>query len=350
MRGYIQALDGIRAFAILLVFVQHFAYFIGQKINAGFLGVDLFFVLSGYLITGILIQSKGTFIKRFRNFIGRRALRIFPLYYAVLLVLFILNTPGVREWGLYLFTYTYNYASVYYNIPHSPVVHFWSLSVEEQFYLLWPLLVLFLSSRKKWLFVCTSIIVLLCILQFSMNLFNSVIPYTYAGLYPRVYSLLIGAMGVIVFRSRGIPTWFKSKWFEFLLAMGLAACFTIQDNTKMILFPLVAVGIILKAKENAWNFRLVNSILNHRYAVYIGKISYGLYIYHLPLAYYFTEYIFTPLWLQIPFETFGSFKALEFHSWIIKLPLYTMLSIIVAHFSYKYFESYFTNLKDKYFA
>ncbi|MBX2939199.1 MAG: acyltransferase [Ferruginibacter sp.] len=333
----------------MLVFVQHFAYFIGKKINAGFIGVDLFFVLSGYLITGILIRSKGSFKLKFKNFIGRRALRIFPLYYTVLIALYIFDTPGVREWSVYLFTYTFNYASVYYNIPHTPVVHFWSLSVEEQFYLLWPLFVLLLTHRQNWLLLSTVIILILCFLQFSLNLFPSVSAYNYSGLFPRVYSLLIGAMGVLIFQDSNIPHWLKSKWFELLLCIGFIACLIIRDNSKMILFPLVAIGGILKAKENVWHFKPVGSFLNHRISVYIGKISYGLYIYHLPLAYYFTEFIFTPLWSQIPFETLGSLKFIEFHSWIIKLPLYTLLSILVAHLSFKYFESYFTKLKEKFF-
>lgn len=350
MKGYIQAFDGIRAVAILLVFIQHFAYFIGKKINAGFLGVDLFFVLSGYLITGILLKSKGPFRLRFTNFIGRRALRIFPLYYAVLIILYVLDTPGVREWSLYLFTYTYNYASVYFNIPHTPVVHFWSLSVEEQFYLLWPIIVLLLVQHQKWLQLCIVIISLVCILQFSMDLFPSVTNYNYAGLFPRVYSLLIGAMGVLLFKEKSLPDWLKGVWFECLLILGFMVCLIIRDNSKMILFPLIAIGCILKSKENAWNFKPISHFLNHRIPVYMGRISYGLYIYHLPIAFYFTDYIFTPLWLQIPFDSLGMFKTLQFHSWVVKLPLYTLLSIGVAHLSFKYFESYFTKLKEKYFA
>ncbi|MBL7683626.1 MAG: acyltransferase [Flavipsychrobacter sp.] len=89
-------LDGLRAIAILMVLVSHFAYFIGQYFASGFYGVNLFFVLSGFLITSILIvDSDKPFGKQYIKFIGRRSLRIFPIYYLTILVLVIINAPHV---------------------------------------------------------------------------------------------------------------------------------------------------------------------------------------------------------------------------------------------------------------
>jgi peptidoglycan/LPS O-acetylase OafA/YrhL len=111
----------------------------------GYYGVDLFFVISGFLITGILLKepegNMGTALKRF---FGRRALRIFPPYYLLLVVLLIFNMEPARELWVSLFTYTFNYAGTIYKGVHgeNALFYLWSLSVEEQFYIVWPFLIL----------------------------------------------------------------------------------------------------------------------------------------------------------------------------------------------------------------
>ncbi|HEY5213324.1 MAG TPA: acyltransferase, partial [Acidobacteriaceae bacterium] len=158
-------LDGVRGLAILMVMGCHafvsnyesagrFAKLIGEFLHYGNAGVDLFFVLSGFLITGILydsLQDDGYF----RKFYARRALRLFPLYYGVLLICFLLTGPLRLHWGHmgWLLILDLQNIDPIQIVKHSPgpnivLSHFWSLAVEEQFYLFWPLLVYSVRSWK----------------------------------------------------------------------------------------------------------------------------------------------------------------------------------------------------------
>src|SRR5687767_5633954 len=169
--GFVPALDGVRGFAILLVLVLHFSAY-GHELPrsgllidqlyyrvaaAGWIGVDLFFVLSGFLITGILYDAKGS-PHYFRNFYIRRTLRIFPLYYGALILFLVIfpllwpNHGGLRSMqndGWWYWTYLSNLKIARDGWPQFGAIgHFWSLAVEEQFYLIWPLLVLALNRRQ----------------------------------------------------------------------------------------------------------------------------------------------------------------------------------------------------------
>jgi len=145
-------LDGLRGLAILGVLGNHFGQYNGN-FQSGWLGVSLFFVLSGFLITRILINQKklmeenhSGFLYAFKTFYIRRAFRIFPLYYLVLLTLFLFDLNNARQLSFSLITYTFNFIVSGGNF--SGPNHLWSLSVEEQFYLVWPAIVL-LSPLPK---------------------------------------------------------------------------------------------------------------------------------------------------------------------------------------------------------
>src|SRR5687768_1805284 len=161
------ALDGLRGTAVIAVLVCHYAVLLPRTpavglLEIGWAGVDLFFVLSGFLITGILLDARGT-PHYLRNFYARRALRIFPLYYGFLAVTLLVSlavklAPGASHEGLRhlwaaqpsLWTYTANYwmpAQTAWSPWSEVVIPLWSLSVEEQFYLVWPLVVCRLSER-----------------------------------------------------------------------------------------------------------------------------------------------------------------------------------------------------------
>ena len=147
---HIKALDGVRGIAILLVILFHYGY-----LGCGWIGVQLFFVLSGYLITSILVKDRGQPLKDYlKRFYWRRSLRIFPLYYLylfVILVAFVVLKipPAFRDQWPFLFTYTYNVRHILPNYDGSELlIHLWSLSVEEQFYLIWPLLVYMVATRR----------------------------------------------------------------------------------------------------------------------------------------------------------------------------------------------------------
>ena len=147
INGYIPQLDTIRAIAVLLVIIHHWLPqdSVLNIVPNGPLGVNIFFVLSGFLITGILLREKdkAEVLKQkkktiFRNFYIRRSLRIFPIYYLFLFVLWVIHDPSVQSDGTYFYTYTSNY--LFYSQEFFPArtAHLWSLGVEEQFYLLWP--------------------------------------------------------------------------------------------------------------------------------------------------------------------------------------------------------------------
>jgi peptidoglycan/LPS O-acetylase OafA/YrhL len=142
MRKYFDKIDGLRFVAIAFVLIEHFANDIGHRLSAGYYGVDLFFVISGFLITNILLKSKGSFKQAYTKFLGRRTLRIFPIYYLTIGVLLLLSYDTYKHDALYLLTYTFNYAWVYLDIESNSLSHFWSLAVEEQFYLFWAYVLL----------------------------------------------------------------------------------------------------------------------------------------------------------------------------------------------------------------
>jgi peptidoglycan/LPS O-acetylase OafA/YrhL len=156
-KNYMPQLDSLRFLAVLGVLVAHYwdSRLLGD-LDWAHIGVSLFFVLSGFLITGILLdcrrmaddssQSPMYFV---RQFYARRFLRIFPIYYLVIVILIWRNIPPAREIWLWMVTYTTNIYITMHNTWVGSMGHFWTLAVEEQFYLVWPWVVLFLP--RKWL-------------------------------------------------------------------------------------------------------------------------------------------------------------------------------------------------------
>jgi len=189
--GQLPGLDGVRGLAILMVMAVHFVgdatpRTFGERLavklgNYGVLGVDAFFVLSGFLITGLLLDAKGD-RHYFRNFYARRTLRIFPLYYSVLALLFLV-LPSVAALPLaleesrvhqtWLWTYTANFyiaAKASWALPY--VSHFWSLAIEEHFYLLWPLVV-FSFRRETLERICLGVIAAALALRIGLSLLGT---------------------------------------------------------------------------------------------------------------------------------------------------------------------------------
>ena len=143
-------LDALRGIAVAAVAYSHWIaprYQFG--IRWGTAGVTLFFVLSGYLISGILLDCRTQSDRPFalRSFYARRFLRIFPLYDLVLLILFAVNLPPVRQTIFWHLTYLSNFYFLHHGGWHGPISIFWTLAVEEQFYLFWPAILLFVPNR-----------------------------------------------------------------------------------------------------------------------------------------------------------------------------------------------------------
>jgi peptidoglycan/LPS O-acetylase OafA/YrhL len=349
--SYKLKIDGLRCIAIMMVLVEHFAYIIGGEITAGFYGVNLFFVISGFLITSILLKpSDQTFKRAYFTFLGRRFLRIFPIYYLTILFLYLINAKGINDDLIYLLTYTYNYKVGETANWDALYIPYWSLSVEEQFYLFFPILVLLMRKfSKSLLFVCV-LIVILAELQMLFNLFFDG-KYNYVGLFTNMAPLCLGAIGaILVQRNVKFDAFFKLKWVEFVVLAGLLLVL-MSDSWKlrMVLIPLLNLYLVLKAGLFRFSFSAVESLLSNANVVFVGRISYGIYVYHLIVAFFFTKFLFDPVWTRIPFENFGILSKLEFHSWIIKFPVSVLLSILVAHLSFKYLEQPLLHLKDRYF-
>jgi peptidoglycan/LPS O-acetylase OafA/YrhL len=205
-------LDGFRAIAVLMVLVHHLFYgwptpalsrlpgIIRAPLGRGWLGVDLFFVLSGFLITGILIDSRES-EHYFRNFYTRRVLRIVPLYLTCILIMYF-GYPGAGAYFRLSLLYLANFAYFFHvKVPHGPGI-FWSLAVEEHFYLVWPLVVRLFNG--VWLLCFTALIVMgtpilrgVCA-HFGMNPELQIYPYSFF----RFDGLALGAMLAIWVRSR----------------------------------------------------------------------------------------------------------------------------------------------------
>lgn len=348
---YYEKIDGLRFVAIFLVLLQHFAPIIGARIFAGFYGVDLFFVISGFLITSILLQpNKKTFKTNYTNFIGRRTLRIFPIYYLTILILWLLNLDIIKEKLIWFLTYTYNYACVLYNLPGSPVTHFWSLSVEEQFYLFWPIVVLSLKNNYKQLITLIAAIIILAYTQYVFNIFPSLSAYNYAGLLTRMGSLGLGALGAVLTTQDLLPDkLFKSKLFECIVFLVLIFSLAYWYKFQPLVLGLCSFYLVVKAAGYNFYIKPVSNFLTNKFVIRIGTLSYGIYIFHGPIAYYIGKYILKPTWANIDFASLGFFAKLKWHSWIIKFSLYSSLSILVAWLSFKYIEKPILKLKDKWF-
>jgi peptidoglycan/LPS O-acetylase OafA/YrhL len=298
----IPELDGLRGIAILLVMIFHLTpvtipLFAAYFVQAGWIGVDLFFVLSGYLITGILLDSAGT-RGYYRNFILRRTLRIFPLYYASL---------ALFSWREILYAHSWWYAAYLGNFPVwlqnkwpagvlSPL---WSLQVEEQYYLTFPLLVA-LVSRKTLTRVLIGAVIAAPLLRIAMVLAApSNIAGTYVLMPCRMDTLALG--GLIAIAQRESAFQLRARWIAWVTALAGAAvvfiCWkytpvpwttqmrTVGFSANAFLFAGLLVLMIHQKR------RFLLALCRTRALVFVGAISYGIYLLHAALARYIRDFL-----------------------------------------------------------
>lgn len=366
----IVGLDGIRALAFLLVFFDHTEY-----LYVGWAGVQLFFVLSGFLITGILLKMKERFAGKeyFIKFYGRRILRIFPLYYFYLLLMTgitaILIFYGYRvnymsrfqEQLPYALTYVYNFyvASAKYSGDSRLIGHFWSLSVEEQFYIFWPLLILLTPKKHlKKLFLAAIVLGPVVRLITTYIYRSQAFPFLSTDMPLSVYVLPFShidsfALGAYISRFEipkpkfqlavllvlvplvGFGTYYYSKG-DFGVISALGFPFPLANAMKQVwgyslLAYLFAVLIFVVARQG-----LFTSILETKFLHYLGKISYGMYVYHFPIV-----------WFVARMRDFGFGEDLS-------KPLTSIfafvLTLMVASASYRFLEKPILDLKDRFFS
>jgi peptidoglycan/LPS O-acetylase OafA/YrhL len=323
----IPQLDAVRGIAVLLVWLHNTDVYpslhLGLIADNGWMGVDLFFVLSGFLITGILLDTKQS-EHYFKNFYARRCLRIWPLYYSALLFMFVI-VPLFRPseahavfaarsspwWAYPLFLQNFMVP-----IPTSATGLLgvtWSLAVEEQFYLVWPLVVRF-CTQVQLRRIATAVICLSPALRFYLSLHHVNI---YSNTFCRLDGLMAGALLAVLVRSVGFhPRKFLTRaWVLFLVSVPLALGIEFF-HARWIGFSAVAaasVSFVYLALFSTQKW--LQTILTNRPLVYTGTISYGIYILEkIPLdvakAVHLTEHPFLSMAL-----TTGATYAIAAVSW-----------------------------------
>ena len=380
-KRFYPALNGLRAIAVLLVIFQHYIAPYHPAMNWGWTGVDIFFVLSGFLITGILYDTRDQ-PHRLRNFYMRRTLRIFPLYYGVLLGA-LLTTPIFHwlwspAWILW-FTYLGNYARfVFINSPLLPLLaidhlraqpiapgsftlylgHFWSLCVEEQFYLVWPILVFTLRKRETLRNLCLASIPTLlaariaCLYLVPQQYLNAELLYRATPL--RADALLIGGFAALAIRGPEAARVLRLARFVLIAA---AISFALWEIAYRLLGPthlfyqpyagdpvMTTLGytlIDITAAALVLNLLSLDHplarLLNLRPLRRLGEISYGVYVFHD---------MFRSLYIRLLQSIFGTHIRTGGTTGTALLALVT--SILLASLSFKYVESPFLRLKSRF--
>ncbi len=294
--GHVRQIDGLRFWAAFLVMTQHWIFNpLFLPMPAGMVGVTLFFVISGFLITGILLGARerldaGTTTRRreLLVFYIRRALRIFPLYYLVVAILVVLGVPSARESLAWLLTYTLNLKFALIGGYEPVISHFWTLAIEEQFYLVYPLILLAWPTRRLahvyGAFIAAGVLSrVIGVLLGLTDRTNTFITFTCFD------ALGCGAALAHVYRYR--PEWFRKVAHAGVLlallvifSVGTAAWLRLGDEGSQrvmwlrLMVSLVSCWFIARA---VLGFRgLPGVLLGNAGIVYLGHISYGLYVYH----------------------------------------------------------------------
>jgi peptidoglycan/LPS O-acetylase OafA/YrhL len=367
--GHVPALDGVRGLAILAVLLFHFAknarptdWFervVVQALNYGSLGVDLFFALSGFLITGILFDSHAE-PSYFRSFYMRRALRIFPLYYGVLAIVFFVlplvpalqgtdlaNLGRFQSWA---WLYGVNiYLSMQGGWVMSYLTHFWSLAVEEHFYLFWPLVVWALARQPQRLMQAAAGLAAISFVARQAAALAGVNVVALTVLTPfQLDALCLGGFFAIVMRQPGGAEKVKRAVIPLavvpaLVIVALWVANNLTDSLRLATSPLrsgmlrlVLVALLLRtltAPDGAADSRFFRS----GFMRFLGKYSYGIYVYHHFLSFHATA----THTLQRLTEMTGSLMV----ALVLQQAVGIAASIAIAWLSYELFEKHFLRLK-----
>jgi peptidoglycan/LPS O-acetylase OafA/YrhL len=363
---YFSGLNGLRFLAALAVVITHIELIknaLGIKnhwknpliFNLGGLGVYFFFVLSGFLITYLLLIEKETYKKiNIKQFYIRRILRIWPLYYFIILIGFfvlpqfeIFNIPYLKN----SFQENYNYNFILYLIilpnlafslfPAVPNIgQLWSIGVEEQFYIIWPWIISKTRNILKSLliliiaFVSIKIVILILGGFFSHSTWYQ--PLKLFVAMSKFECMAIGGIGAYLQYTKAKYLLYLKQKTSVLICIVLSILLiyytpdAIQDGIHII-YSILFLSIIMFVSNNH------TPLLENKLLVYLGKISYGIYMYH---------FMIIPPILYLYKQNFSNSPNI-FENIIIYLSV-IITTILVSSISFKYFESYFINLKSRY--
>jgi len=345
----------LRGIAILLVVFYHNFGFT-QYFFFGWLGVDLFFVLSGFLITDILLKTVNK-PGYFKNFYAKRVLRIFPLYYLSLIV-FLLILPRIKDFPLdfsfyvdhqwWFWTYLQNWFLIFHDVGNTTtaIQHYWSLAVEEQFYIVWPFII-FLIRKPTWLLAIAGLLLVgvICTRLYMWTIQIKDLNYFGLYTYTRIDGICIGSMLAILQFMRS-P--FIKKYFTGLVLLLAALNFifyfinkqyeftypylAIVGYTTFAMLFAIVVHEVIQGENKVFNF-----LLNIKPLRFFGKISYGLYVFHWPV------YLILYGWVEEQTEAMTNLSGNSLM--IVVSILLTLIGVLISIFSFYTFESYFLKKK-----
>lgn len=338
-------LDTLRIFAAAAVALHHWLpeLHLGHWKQAQY-GVEVFFVISGFLITGILLSQKGRFPRWtiIRNFFVKRALRLFPAYYLLLIGLVVLNKlTGFWLWndgnGIWFFTYTSNFLLFTEGFQSPTLNHTWTLAIEEQFYLVWPTVILFLPKRREqWLI--GGLVIGSLLFKWIHHWFYS--PEVNIRLLPFSHFDTLGLGALLAWwlhQHRDRAEALLQRFLPWMLPAAIVAyvaCELTSWQTGIIFF-LPVTGVLLVARGVEGFRGPAKFIFDNRALQYLGKISYGIYLFHKPIP-----HVIKPALLDFGIDY-------RDHPWLF-LPIFAALTVLVAHFSWKLVEKPVLRLKDRF--
>ena len=310
---HIPALDGLRALAILLV-IPHNTYMFGAIrgwlipfawiANAGWVGVQLFFVLSGFLITRNLLDSRGSG-NYYPAFFGRRILRIFPLYFLVLIFFLLLlprlvhlspNITGSYANQVWLWVFLQNWVAPYgHEVYWFP--HFWSLAVEEQFYFIWPV-VIALTPTRRLVPVCTALMVAALVIRIVLLKAGTAPEAIYMFTVCRMDALACGALAAVLADMPGFMGVVRRHATALLVVAGVVMMAgipltdsysdlnpgSLAEGQSMLASGMAAVVLVMAAGSINLIPGALDGVLSLAPLRSVGKVSYAMYIFHLPIA------------------------------------------------------------------
>lgn len=341
--NYRYDIQGLRALAVLSVFFFHL---LPQYISGGFVGVDVFFVISGYLITGIILNKKEKNSFDFFAFYIGRFKRLFPVYIAFLIITFIVSffiflPPDMFSlrngvvWSSLFFSNDYlskidNYFGA--SSLENPILHTWTLSIEMQFYFLLPLILIFV--KKRWLnWFLGSISVILLLYSFINSTFLLEKNTMYFSLLARIPEFFIGALFSI---NEKVIVSILKKWSvynELPIIGGLLIVFPIFFYTERInfpgfwvLLPCIGTGFLLVSR-----YSYINNFLINKFMAHIGELSYSIYLWHWPIMAYI-RYMNDRVNFTFP-----------------EILFIIAITYVVSYFSYRFIENIIRNIKTKSF-